>query len=90
MRLVVIALAALVAVPLAGASRIGPEPWRRPHVPYAWEQRRAVTEAAARGEPVYCGGGKSNAVALTFDDGPGPYDITKPFVANVLALRQRM
>jgi peptidoglycan/xylan/chitin deacetylase (PgdA/CDA1 family) len=27
----------------------------------------------ALGKPVYCGGGKGDAVALTFDDGPGPY-----------------
>jgi peptidoglycan/xylan/chitin deacetylase (PgdA/CDA1 family) len=25
------------------------------------------------GLPVYCGGGRGNYVALTFDDGPGPY-----------------
>jgi len=76
MRLVLCALAAaLVAVPLAAASPIfGPEPpYRRPHVPLAWEQRRAVTLLEQRGEPVFCGAGHSNAVALTFDDGPGPY-----------------
>jgi peptidoglycan/xylan/chitin deacetylase (PgdA/CDA1 family) len=71
-RIALLLLAALVVVPLAVASRIGPEPYRRPHVPLQWEQRRAVAQAAARGEPVYCGGGRSNAVALTFDDGPGP------------------
>jgi len=74
MRLVLCALAAVVtAVPLAAASPIGPGAYRRPHVPYAWEQRRAVTLLEQRGQPVYCGGGRSNAVALTFDDGPGPY-----------------
>ncbi len=66
-------LVALVAAPFALASRTGPEPYRRPHVPLQWEQRRAVSQAAARGEPVYCGAGRSNAVALTFDDGPGPF-----------------
>ena len=71
-RIALLLLAALVAVPLAFASRVGPEPYRRPHVPLQWEQRRAVAQAAARGEPVYCGAGRSNAVALTFDDGPGP------------------
>ncbi|MEX0991732.1 MAG: polysaccharide deacetylase family protein [Actinomycetota bacterium] len=25
------------------------------------------------GLPIYCGGGRANMVALTFDDGPGPY-----------------
>lgn len=71
-RIALLLLAALVAVPFALASRVGPEPYRRPHVPLQWEQRRAVTRAAALAEPVYCGGGRSNAVALTFDDGPGP------------------
>jgi peptidoglycan/xylan/chitin deacetylase (PgdA/CDA1 family) len=71
-RIALLLLAALVAVPFALASRVGPEPYRRPHVPLQWEQRRAVVQAAARGEPVYCGAGRSNVVALTFDDGPGP------------------
>jgi peptidoglycan/xylan/chitin deacetylase (PgdA/CDA1 family) len=47
-----------------------------PHVPLypsAWQQHRAVADALAGGEAVYCGGGSGNAVALTFDDGPGPY-----------------
>ena len=83
MRLALIVLAALVAVPLALASRIGPEPYRRPHVALEWEQRRAITQAAERGEPVYCGGGRSNAVALTFDDGPGP------FTERVLSILER-
>jgi len=71
-RIVLLLAAALVVVPLALASRVGPEPYRRPHVPLQWEQRRAVAQVAARGEPVYCGAGRSNAVALTFDHGPGP------------------
>jgi peptidoglycan/xylan/chitin deacetylase (PgdA/CDA1 family) len=74
MRLALVLLAlALVVAPLAAASRVGPEPYRRPHVPYLWEERRAITKLIERGEPVYCGGGKADAVALTFDDGPGPY-----------------
>lgn len=73
MKLALAAAALLVLVPAAVASRVGPEPHRRPHVPLQWEQRRALTLALRRGEPVYCGGGRSNAVALTFDDGPGPY-----------------
>ena len=73
MKLAVAAAALLVLAPVAVASRVGPEPHRRPHVPLQWEQRRAITLALRRGEPVYCGGGRSNAVALTFDDGPGPY-----------------
>src|SRR5471032_1715337 len=74
MRFAVCALIALfVLAPLAAASRLGPEPYRRPHVPLQWEQRRAVTLLLRRGQPVFCGGGRSNAVALTFDDGPGQY-----------------
>ena len=68
----------LVAVPLAAASRVGPEPYRRPHVVLQWEMTRALTVAVRRGEPVYCGGGNANVIALTFDDGPGPY--TEPLV----------
>src|SRR4051794_23218970 len=33
----------------------------------------AVQRLARKGYPVYCGGTKRNLVALTFDDGPGPY-----------------
>jgi peptidoglycan/xylan/chitin deacetylase (PgdA/CDA1 family) len=64
---------ALVAVPLALGSRVGPEPYRRPHVVLQWEQTRALKAALRRGEPIYCGGGNANVVALTFDDGPGAY-----------------
>jgi peptidoglycan-N-acetylglucosamine deacetylase len=71
-----IAAATLVATPLAGASRTGPEPYRRPHVVLQWEQTRALTLAVKRGEPLYCGGGNAKVVALTFDDGPGPYTDT--------------
>src|SRR4051812_47060013 len=64
---------ALAAGPLAAASRVGPEPYRRPHVVLQWEAKRAIDAARSRGEPIYCGGGRGNAVALTFDDGPGPF-----------------
>ena len=74
MRVVLCLVAAtLVAVPLAAASRTGPEPYRRPHVVLPWEETRALGIALRRGEPIYCGGGHGNVVALTFDDGPGPY-----------------
>jgi peptidoglycan/xylan/chitin deacetylase (PgdA/CDA1 family) len=66
-------LTTLVMVPLALASRVGPEPYRRPHVVLQWEQTRALNAAVRRGDPIYCGGGNANVVALTFDDGPGPY-----------------
>ena len=73
MKVVLAAALVLAAVPAALASRSGPEPYRRPHVPLQWEQARALRAALGRREPVYCGGGRSNAVALTFDDGPSPY-----------------
>jgi len=68
----IVALASLALVPAALAAFPGPEPLRL-QWPRAWEQRRAITLALERGEPVYCGGGHGDAVALTFDDGPGPY-----------------
>jgi peptidoglycan/xylan/chitin deacetylase (PgdA/CDA1 family) len=71
-RTIPVLCAALVAVPVALASREDGF-HRRPHVPLQWEQRRIVARLAARAVPVYCGAGRSNAVALTFDDGPGPY-----------------
>ena len=67
---------ALLAVPLALASPEGPEAYRRPHVALQWEQTRALKAAVRRGEPIYCGGGNANVVALTFDDGPGPFTET--------------
>jgi peptidoglycan/xylan/chitin deacetylase (PgdA/CDA1 family) len=63
----------LAVVPFAAASRTGPEPYRRPHVVLQWEARRALGIALRRGEPIYCGGTQAKVVALTFDDGPGPY-----------------
>ena len=70
--LLALGLVAGVAVPAASASREDGA-LRRPHVPLQWEQRRAVSALVHSGRVVFCGGGRSNAVALTFDDGPGPY-----------------
>lgn len=36
-------------------------------------QDQAITHFLALARPVYCGGRRVRAVALTFDDGPGPY-----------------
>jgi peptidoglycan/xylan/chitin deacetylase (PgdA/CDA1 family) len=36
-------------------------------------QDEAVRRLAMNGQPIYCGGGRRKLVALTFDDGPGPY-----------------
>lgn len=37
------------------------------------QESTALARLAATGLPVYCGGHTKNFVALTFDDGPGPY-----------------
>ncbi|MFL5952954.1 MAG: polysaccharide deacetylase family protein [Gaiellaceae bacterium] len=68
-----LAAATLVVVPFAAASRNGPEPFKPVHRVLQWEQTRALRIALRKGEPIYCGGGNANVVALTFDDGPGPY-----------------
>jgi peptidoglycan/xylan/chitin deacetylase (PgdA/CDA1 family) len=81
-RLLIVVLALAVLAPAAPAAYRGPEPLR-PHVPSAAEQRRAIADVLARGEPVSCGGGRGDAVALTFDDGPGPY------TARILAVLRR-
>lgn len=52
------------------ASRDGDE------MPGATEQRAAVARVAALGLPIYRAGGKGPWIALTFDDGPGPYTET--------------
>lgn len=49
-------------------------------LPTAVEQRTAVGRFARGKRPIYCGGRSRKWVALTFDDGPGPY------TTHVLAL----
>jgi peptidoglycan/xylan/chitin deacetylase (PgdA/CDA1 family) len=72
-----IAAAVLAAVvPLAASSAVAPEPKFALTFPPAGAQQRAVARAFAAGTPVYCGSGGVPAVALTFDDGPGPYTAT--------------
>jgi peptidoglycan-N-acetylglucosamine deacetylase len=82
MRLLIVAFALLVVVPTAFAAVQQPEAGR-PHVPTLRQQQRAVAAAYRRGVPVGCGGGRGDAVALTFDDGPGPY------TASVLRVLRR-
>src|SRR5262245_39494013 len=36
-------------------------------------ERRELARLIALGLPIYCAGPRGNMVALTFDDGPGPY-----------------
>jgi peptidoglycan/xylan/chitin deacetylase (PgdA/CDA1 family) len=46
----------------------------RPHpVAAPSQQQAALTRFAAAGKPIYCAGRGHRLVALTFDDGPGPY-----------------
>ena len=60
-----------VAIVLGGAARDA--------TPSVWERQQAATplptlqRLIAFGRPVYCAGPHGNAIALTFDDGPGPY-----------------
>jgi peptidoglycan/xylan/chitin deacetylase (PgdA/CDA1 family) len=72
MRLLIVGLALLVVVPTALAALDGPDRVRT-YVPTLAEQHRAVANAYRRHAVVSCGGGRGDAVALTFDDGPGPY-----------------
>jgi len=47
------------------------------------EQQRAITRLSGLGVPVFCGAARGRDVALTFDDGPGPY------TSRVLAILRR-
>ena len=73
MRLVALVVIAVLAVP--GAARTG--------VPSPEGGNRSTLQALARsGLPLYCGGRHGRYVALTFDDGPGPYT---PRLLRILA-----
>ena len=50
-----------------------PTPSARREPRLAVRANRAVRRLTRIGKPVYCGGPHGNAIALTFDDGPGPY-----------------
>ncbi len=63
-------LALLVAAPPAVAARL---PGQTAVFPTHAAQRRAVAEALHAGRAIGCGGGRSDVIALTFDDGPGRY-----------------
>ncbi len=71
-RLLPAALLFAVCVPAAVAAVQGPTLLWRPVVSLL-EERRAVAQVYDRAAIVSCGGGYGDAVALTFDDGPGPY-----------------
>jgi peptidoglycan-N-acetylglucosamine deacetylase len=80
--LAVLLLAACVPAAVAALQRPVTGPGR-PSFPPSWMQRHALAQQLARGEVVSCGGGRGDAVALTFDDGPGPY------TARLLAVLRR-
>jgi len=44
-----------------------------PRAPSVVPQRRELARLLALDRPVFCGGPRGRLVALTFDDGPGPY-----------------
>ena len=72
--LLVAALLLVGLVPAAVAAPERPMPGLgQPRFPPVWAQHRALAQVLARRAIVSCGGGHGAAVALTFDDGPGPY-----------------
>ncbi len=52
---------------------VGREDSRSRRAASSTAQSAAVRRLAALGLPLYCGGRRGDMVALTFDDGPGPY-----------------
>jgi peptidoglycan/xylan/chitin deacetylase (PgdA/CDA1 family) len=58
-----------------GGSKLAPQPpkVRRGALPSQAQQRHAVQRLIELGRPVLCGGRRGKYIALTFDDGPGPY-----------------
>ena len=68
MRRIILAAVAgtLVALPATGLAKA-------PAMPSEAEQQEAVSRVAALGVPIYEAGSQGKYIALTFDDGPGPY-----------------
>jgi peptidoglycan/xylan/chitin deacetylase (PgdA/CDA1 family) len=58
--------------PLALPS-VAARPPRRPELTLATLEQREIDRLVRLGLPLYCGGSRGRYVALTFDDGPGPY-----------------
>jgi peptidoglycan/xylan/chitin deacetylase (PgdA/CDA1 family) len=74
MRTLLAALLVVAFIPAAMAAPERPSPGLGPpSFPPAWAQHRAFLRILARRQIVSCGGGRGDAVALTFDDGPSPY-----------------
>jgi len=72
-------LLGIVLIAASGGATHPPTPAHRtaaarPHPAAApSQQQAALTRFAAAGKPIYCAGRGHRLVALTFDDGPGPY-----------------
>ena len=72
-------LLGIVLIAASGGATHPPAPAHRtaaarPHpVAAPSQQQAALTRFAAAGKPIYCAGRAHRLVALTFDDGPGPY-----------------
>jgi len=64
---------ATTAAPGPQAGRPAARTTARPTVAAAAAQRAALDRLLVLGKPVYCGSSRRRMVALTFDDGPGPY-----------------
>jgi peptidoglycan/xylan/chitin deacetylase (PgdA/CDA1 family) len=74
MRTLLAAVVVVAFIPAAMAAPERPMPWLGPpSFPPAWAQHRAFHQILLRRQIVSCGGGRGDAVALTFDDGPSPY-----------------
>jgi peptidoglycan-N-acetylglucosamine deacetylase len=54
-------------------SKLPPKPHRHSGLPTLAEQRAAVERLIPLGLPLLCAGPRGRYIALTFDDGPGPY-----------------
>jgi len=57
----------------AAGSRGSPAPLGRPGAQVGSSESSEVRRLIAVGKPIYCAGSRGDEVALTFDDGPGPY-----------------
>src|SRR4051812_39513378 len=59
--------------PATAAAATTPKARAAAAIPGPEAQAAALKRFARIGKPIYCGAGKRRLVALTFDDGPGPY-----------------
>lgn len=67
------ALIAAAAMAIAATPALAATPMPTDPMPSADQQRAAVRHYADMGVPIYRAGNQKRYVAITFDDGPGPY-----------------